>query len=66
VTKNMKEVCQSDSNPLVQAVTSSLNVQTSRFLASVISNSRHKPDGRRWSFIEKVSALSLLERGSNQ
>jgi len=52
--KNIKEVCQSDSNPLIQAFSSSLNVQASRFLASVIRNSRHKPEGRRWSFNEKV------------
>jgi len=58
-----KEVCQSDSNPLIQALSSPLNVQTSRFLASIIRNSRHKPDGRRWSFSEKVSALSLLKHG---
>jgi hypothetical protein len=54
MTKNMKEVCQADSNPLVQALSSSLNVQASRFLASVIRNSRLKPEGRRWSFNEKV------------
>ena len=29
MTKNMREVCQLDSNPLIEALSSSLNVQTS-------------------------------------
>ena len=36
VTKNMKEVCHLDSNHLVQALSSSLNVQTSRFLHQLL------------------------------
>lgn len=63
MTWNMKEVCQLDSFPLIQAVSSFLNVQTSRFLASVIRNSRHKPEGRRWSFNYKVLTLTLLKHG---
>ena len=41
VTKNMREVFQLD-NPLIQTLSFSLNVQTSRFLASVVRNSRHQ------------------------
>ena len=63
MTKNTKEVCQLDSNPLIQVVSSSLNVQTSRFLALLVENSRHKPEGSRWSFRDKVLALSLLKHG---
>jgi len=60
--KKPKEVCQLDSNPLIQSLSSSLNVDTSRFLASVVRNSKHKPKGRRWSYKEKVLAVSNLKR----
>ena len=43
MTKNMKEVCHLASNHLIQAVSSSLNVETSRFLSSITRNSRLKP-----------------------
>ena len=46
MTKNMREVCQLDSNPLIQAVSFSLNVQTSRFLTSVVRNSSHEARGQ--------------------
>ena len=36
MTKNMKEVCQLDSNPLIQALSSSSSVPTSMFLASFL------------------------------
>jgi hypothetical protein len=62
VTKKIKDVCQLDSNLLIQALSSSLTVSTSLFLASFCRNSRHRPKGRRWSLKEKVLALSLLER----
>ena len=60
--KKLKEVCQLDSNPLIQSLSSSLNVDTSRFLASVVRNSKHEPKGRRCSYKEKVLALSILKR----
>jgi len=62
VTKKMKEVCQFDCNTLIQALSSSLTVLTSVFLASFFRNIRHKPKGSRWSIKEKVLALSLLKR----
>jgi len=61
MTKNRKEVCELDSNPLIQTLSSSLTVPTSAFLASIFRNIRHKPEGRRWSLKEKVLALSLLK-----
>jgi hypothetical protein len=61
MTNHMKEVCKLDSNPRMQALSSSLNVQTSRFLASVVRHSRHKPEGRRWSFKKKALAVFLLK-----
>ena len=60
--KKLKEVCQLDSDPLIQSLSSSLNVDTSRFLASVVRNSKHEPKGRRWSYKEKVLAVSILKR----
>ena len=62
MAKKPKEVCQLDSNPLIQSLSSSLNVDTSRFLASIVRNSKHEPKGRRWSYKEKVLALSILKR----
>ena len=48
-----------DSNPLIQSLSSSLNVDSSRFLASIARNSKHEPKGRRWSYKEKVLAVSI-------
>ena len=50
-----------DSDPLIQSLSSSLNVDTSRFLASIVRNSKHEPKGRRWSYKEKVLAVSILK-----
>jgi len=44
--KKLKEVCQLDSNPLIHSLSSSLNVDTSRFLASAVRNSKHEPKGK--------------------
>ena len=51
-----------DSNPLIQSLSSSLNVDTSRFLACIVRNSKHEPKGRRWSYKEKVLPVSILKR----
>jgi len=58
--KKLKEVCQLDSDPLIQSLSSSMNVDTSRFLASVVRNSKHEPRSRRWSYKEEVLAVSTL------
>jgi hypothetical protein len=52
--KKLKEVCQLDSNLLIQSILSSLNVDTSRFLATIFRISKHDPKCRRWSYKEKV------------
>jgi hypothetical protein len=47
-----------DSEPLIQEISNSLNADAVRLLAEIISNSRHKPRGRRWNFEEKILAVS--------
>jgi hypothetical protein len=61
IAMNLKEVCQLDSNPLIWSLSSSNNVQTSRFLGTTVRNNRHKAEGRSWSYKGKVLALSLLK-----
>jgi len=58
--KKLKDVCQMDSNPLIQSL-SSLNVDSSRILASIVRNSKHESKGRKWSYKEKVLAVSILK-----
>ena len=58
--KKLKAVCQLDSNPLIQSLSSSLNVDTI-FLASLVRKSKHEPKGRRWSFKEKGLVVSILK-----
>jgi len=58
-TMKLKEVCQLESNPLIQSLSSSLNVGTSRFLLSIVRNNKYEPKGRRWSCKEKVLAISI-------
>ena len=59
--KKLKEVCQLDSDPLIQSLSSSLNVDSSRFLTSIVRNNKHEPKGRRWSYKEEVLAVSILK-----
>lgn len=56
--------CPLDSS-LIQSLSSSLHVDISRFLATVVRISRHKPQGRRWRFKEKALALSTLKCAPN-
>jgi len=58
----LKDLCDMDSDPLMQGISNSLNAEAVRLLAAIIRNSRHKPRGRRWNFEEKILALSLLKR----
>ena len=60
--KKLEEVCQLEIDPLIQSLSSSLNVETSRFLLSIVRNSKHELKGRRWSFKEKVLSVSILKR----
>jgi ribosomal protein L7/L12 len=59
ITEKLKEVCKLDANSLVQSLSSSLNVETSRYLAAFARNSR--PEGRRWRHEKKVFAVSILK-----
>jgi hypothetical protein len=59
--KKLKILCDMDSDPLMDNLSSSFSVEAVRFLAVIFRNSRHRPKGRRWNFDEKVSALSLLK-----
>jgi len=56
----LKEVCQLDSNSLILSF--SLNVDTSRFSASIARNSKYEPKGRRWSNKENVLVVSIQKR----
>jgi hypothetical protein len=58
--KRLKKVCQLDSNSLIPSF--SLNVDTSRSLASIARSSKHEPKGRRWSNKEKVLVVSIQKR----
>ena len=61
-SRKLKDLCDVDSDPLMQEISNSLNAEAVRLLAAIIRNSRHKPRGRRWNFEEKILALSLLKR----
>ena len=63
MTKNLKEVCQLDNYPLIQTLSPSLNVLSSRFMATAVRNSRHKLTGGMWCFKGKAWALSILKCG---
>ena len=54
-----------DRNPLIQSLSSSLNLGTSRFfLTSVVRNSEHEPKGRRWSYKGKVLVVFILKNSA--
>jgi hypothetical protein len=59
------EVCQLDSNPQIQPPSSSLNVDTSRFLLSVFGNSNHDLRVMRWNPIEAVLFVFILKCSYN-
>ena len=46
---------------MIQSLSSSLNVDASRFLASTFRNSKHEPKGRSWCYKEKVLAVTILK-----
>jgi hypothetical protein len=60
--KKLKVLCGVDSDPLMENLSSCINVEATRILAAIFRNSQHRPKGRRWNFDEKVLALSLLNR----
>jgi hypothetical protein len=60
-SRKLKDLCDVDSDPLMQEISNSLNAEAVRLLSAIIRNSRYKPRGRRWNFEEKMLALSLLK-----
>ena len=59
-SRKLKDLCDVDSDPLMQEISNSLNAEAVRLLAAIIRNSSHKPRGRRWNFEEKILALSVV------
>jgi len=51
-SRNLKHLCDVDSDLLMQEISYSLNTEAVRLLAAIIRISRHKPNGRRWNFEE--------------
>jgi len=50
-----------DSNPLIHCLSYSLNADTSRFLTSVVRNSKDEPKDKRWNYKEEVLVVSILK-----
>jgi len=46
-SRKLKDLCDVDSDPLMQEISNSLNVEAVRLLAAIIRNSNNKPRGRR-------------------
>jgi hypothetical protein len=59
--KEVEKLCDVDSDPLLESLSSSFNVEAARFLAAILMNNKQRPKGRKWNFDEKVLALSLLK-----
>ena len=65
-SRKLKDLCDVDSDPLMEKISKSLTAEAVRLLAAIIRNSRHKPGGRRWNFEEKILALSLSGPNSSR
>jgi hypothetical protein len=50
----LKDLCDVESDPLMQEISNSLNVEAVRLLAAILRNSKSKPRGRRWNSEEKI------------
>jgi len=60
MANKLKEVCELDSNRLIQSLSSPLDVVASRFLVSIDRNSKHELKGKMWISKEYVVAVSVL------
>ena len=58
----MQDLCDVDSDQLMQETSNCLNAEAVRLLAAIIRNIRHTPRGRRWNCEEKILAVSLMKR----
>jgi hypothetical protein len=63
-SRKLKDLCDVESDPLMQEISNSLNAEAMSLLAAIIRNSGHKPRGRRWNFEDKILAVSLLKCSS--
>jgi hypothetical protein len=54
--KKLKKLCDVNSNPLMENLSSFLSLKADRFFARIVRNSRQKTKGRRWNLI-----MSLLK-----
>jgi hypothetical protein len=60
--QNLGFVSGVEGNTLMEDISTSLNAEAISLLNGIVRNSRHKPNGRRWNFKDKMLALSLLKR----
>ena len=49
-SRNVKDLCDVDRDPLMQEISNSLNAEAVSLLAAIIRNCRHKPREKRWNF----------------
>jgi len=56
---NLKDVCDADSDALMQEISNSLNAEVVKLLAAIIKNSRNKPRGK-WNFEKKKKKKKRL------
>jgi hypothetical protein len=59
--KEVEKICDVGSDPLMENLSSSFNLEAARFFAAMFRNSRQRPKGRRFNFDDKVLDLSLLK-----
>ena len=64
-SRNLEDLCDVDSDPLMQEISNSLNAEAFRLLTAIIRNGRHKPRGRRWNFEEKIWLCLYLSLAQN-
>jgi hypothetical protein len=56
-SRKLEDLCDVDSDPLLQEVSNFLNAEVVRLLAAIIRNSRHNVEGEEVEFSRKVLAL---------
>jgi len=61
-SRKLKDLCDVDSDPAMQEISNSLNVEAVSLMAAIIMKSRHKLSGRKWNFGDKILFLSPCKR----
>jgi len=59
--QNLKFVSDVEVNTLMDNISASLNVESILLLQGIFRNSKCKPKGRRWNFVDITLVLSLLK-----